>query len=84
MESQLVTYEALFGVQLVGTMVLVAGLFMGGLTMTTVAGGLIILAAIVGHVVAAVRFDPDEFVDESDRERDRGQEPEPAGRGASR
>ncbi|ELZ02067.1 hypothetical protein C482_05696 [Natrialba chahannaoensis JCM 10990] len=84
MVSELVTYEALFGVQLVGTMVLVAGLFMGGLTMTTVAGGLIILAAIVGHVIAAVQFERDEFVDEPGGEQDHGQDSEPAGHSASR
>ncbi|ELY23205.1 hypothetical protein C500_20486 [Natrialba magadii ATCC 43099] len=80
----MVTYEALFGIQLVGTIVLVVGLFLGGLTMTTIAGGVIIMAAIVGHVFAAVQFEPEELADEPDRERDPDPDSEPAGHGASR
>ncbi|ELY48992.1 hypothetical protein [Natronorubrum bangense] len=53
MNRELLTFEALFVGQLIGSIILVVGLFLGGLTTLTAVGGAIILCCIVGLAVMA-------------------------------
>ncbi|SIR98756.1 hypothetical protein [Natronorubrum thiooxidans] len=57
MNSNSLAFEALFVGQLLGTVVLIAGLFLGGLTTLTFVGGAIILCCIAGLALMATLDD---------------------------
>ncbi|ELY54282.1 hypothetical protein [Natronolimnohabitans innermongolicus] len=53
MDPHTISFELLLAGQVVGTLVFAVGLFLGGLTPVTVAGGALILLSIVGLALAA-------------------------------
>ncbi|WP_049890248.1 hypothetical protein [Natronorubrum sulfidifaciens] len=58
MNNESLRFELLFAGQLIGSIILVGGLFLGGLTTLTFIGGAIILCCIVGLAYMAVVDEP--------------------------
>ncbi|ELY44730.1 hypothetical protein [Natronorubrum tibetense] len=72
MNRESIPFEALFALQLIGTVVFVIGLSLGGLTTVTLVGGALIMLAIVGLALAAsVEATEQPLEDAGGRERSR-------------
>ncbi|MXV61417.1 hypothetical protein GS429_04930 [Natronorubrum sp. JWXQ-INN-674] len=57
MNGYAIPFQALFVVQLLGTLVFAAGLVLGGLTTVTIVGGVLILLSIIGLAAAALEIE---------------------------
>ncbi|QFU82408.1 hypothetical protein [Natronorubrum aibiense] len=69
MDSESLAFEGLFVGQLIGTIVLVVGLFQGGLTTLTFVGGAIILCCIVGLAFMATLAEHGRTLETPDNDR---------------